>query len=104
MWTCAGVCKHRIKDRICGKRSCRGEGGLVEPHHIQLDPTARAPDLDAAAPAGPEPTSLKDAERDAIQRALLATEGNKTHAARLLGISRKQLYVKLKTYGLRNNS
>jgi DNA-binding NtrC family response regulator len=79
--------------------ACRTSGGeLIEPRHLQLDvPT------DATAPepvAQSDPLSLKDAERDAIARALQATEGNKTQAARLLGISRKQLYVKLKTYGL----
>ncbi len=52
----------------------------------------------AAEPA--EPISIREAERDAIARALEATEGNKTRAAGLLGISRKQLYVKIKQYEL----
>ena len=82
--------------------ACRTNGdGLVEPVHLVLDPTTREP---AAARTRSGPLSLKDAERGAIERALRETEGNKTHAARLLGISRKQLYVKLKAYGLRNGS
>lgn len=40
-------------------------------------------------------------ERDLINRALLATQGNVTHAARLLKISRKGLQLKMKELGLR---
>jgi DNA-binding NtrC family response regulator len=40
-------------------------------------------------------------ERDLINRALLETNGNVTHAARLLKISRKGLQLKMKELGLR---
>lgn len=40
-------------------------------------------------------------ERDLINRALLETHGNVTHAARLLKISRKGLQLKMKELGLR---
>lgn len=40
------------------------------------------------------------AERETIQQALAETRGNKARAARLLGISRAGLYVKLKVYRL----
>ena len=46
-----------------------------------------------------EPLSLAEAERRAIERALSATEGNKTQAARLLGITPKTLNAKLALYG-----
>ncbi len=39
-------------------------------------------------------------ERDLIQRALKKTNGNRTHAARLLEISHRALLYKLKDYGL----
>jgi DNA-binding NtrC family response regulator len=45
------------------------------------------------------PLSLAEAERIAIERALAATEGNKTQAARLLGITPKTLSAKLALYG-----
>ena len=49
--------------------------------------------------------SLKRARRaaevDAIRRALRATEGNRTHAARLLQISHRALLYKLKEYAIR---
>ncbi len=45
-----------------------------------------------------KPISLAEAERDAIDRALAATGGNKTQAARLLGITPKTLNAKLALY------
>jgi two-component system response regulator AtoC len=41
-------------------------------------------------------------ERDLIERALVQTQGNVTHAARLLKISRKGLQLKMKELGLRD--
>jgi DNA-binding NtrC family response regulator len=46
-----------------------------------------------------EPVSLAEAERHAIERALTATGGNKTQAARILGITPKTLNAKLALYG-----
>jgi two-component system response regulator AtoC len=42
------------------------------------------------------------AEMDAIRRALRATNGNRTHAARLLRISHRALLYKLKEYAIRD--
>jgi two-component system response regulator HydG len=44
------------------------------------------------------PISLAEAERQAIERALVATGGNKTQAAQLLGITPKTLNAKLALY------
>jgi DNA-binding NtrC family response regulator len=49
--------------------------------------------------ADTEPVSLAEAERHAIERALAATGGNKTQAARILGITPKTLNAKLALYG-----
>ncbi|BDG59927.1 sigma 54-interacting transcriptional regulator [Caldinitratiruptor microaerophilus] len=63
----------------------------------------------APAPAGPGRTAtavlpLADvvaaAEREALRRALEATGGNKTEAARRLGIAPRTLYYKLERHGL----
>ena len=53
----------------------------------------------AAAPATPT-LNLEDAEKELIQRALDAAAGNKSEAARLLGITRRALYGRLERYGL----
>ncbi|WP_421378145.1 sigma 54-interacting transcriptional regulator [Bacillus salacetis] len=51
-------------------------------------------------PRSPAISLSEDAELNAIKKALNQTGGNKTHAARLLGISRSGLYEKLKKYEL----
>jgi DNA-binding NtrC family response regulator len=62
------------------------------PPTLQL---ARAEGDGAARDIGTRPINLADLERDAIQRALVATGGNRTRAARLLGISERTLRNKL---------
>jgi len=45
-------------------------------------------------------TSLDEVERKTIVKTLNVTHGNKSKAARLLGITRRTLHKKLKAYGL----
>jgi two-component system response regulator AtoC len=63
-------------------------------------------EMPTAASGVPVDLSLKKAvaelERDYICRALAATSGNRTQAARLLEISLRNLLYKLKEYGLHN--
>ena len=47
-------------------------------------------------------SARRSAEMDVIRRALAATAGNRTHAARVLGISHRALLYKLKEYGIRD--
>jgi two-component system, NtrC family, response regulator AtoC len=49
-------------------------------------------------PATSQPYNLHDADRRLIERALLESGGNVTEAARKLGISRRTLHRKLKTF------
>ena len=44
--------------------------------------------------------SLKEVEKEMILRTLEETGGNRTHAANILGISRRTLQLKLKEYGI----
>lgn len=46
------------------------------------------------------PRSLAELEAGYIREILAATEGNKTQCARILGISRKNLYEKIARYGI----
>ena len=43
---------------------------------------------------------VRRAERSALEKALRAAEGNRTKAARLLGVSRRTLYTKLEEHGV----
>ena len=45
-------------------------------------------------------TDLEVLERSAIERVMLEVDGNKVKASRQLGISRTQLYIRLRKYGL----
>ena len=60
---------------------------------------AAAPSTDPVStpPAG-DLRSLEEIERDAILNTLKAADGNKSEAARRLGITRKTLHKKLKAY------
>jgi transcriptional regulator of acetoin/glycerol metabolism len=67
------------------------EGGPIEPVHLSLQPDV------VRTHTG---TDLGAAERQKIQQVLQETDGNKAKAARRLGITRTQLYVRLRRYGL----
>ena len=48
--------------------------------------------------------TLADAETEQIRRVLAAANGNKSRAARILGIERKTLYRKLERMGLHDSN
>jgi two-component system response regulator AtoC len=64
---------------------------------------ALGPEFSARRPARRAVTgrgSIRDVEREALAAALARWEGNRTQAARELGISRRTLFNKIKQYGL----
>jgi len=74
------------------------EGGLVTTDHLPLGISAAGP---ASAPATSDAAlTLDAAERDMIVRALARARNNKSQAAKLLGLSRGQLYSRLEKHGL----
>jgi DNA-binding NtrC family response regulator len=78
------------------------DGDLIGEDAVRVE-LSRA-GLDARADVGPSPDSLparrKDAERQAVEEALEKAHGNRSQAARLLGVSRRTLYNKLEVLGL----
>ncbi len=63
------------------------------PESVQaLSPTSTTP--------GDNPLSLRDAELNNVRAALQQTKGNKVHAAKALGISRRALYRLIRKYRL----
>jgi Nif-specific regulatory protein len=73
------------------------EGGLVAAEHLPL-PGAEA---SRSAAVGLSPgKGLEDVERQLVENAMRETRNNKARAARLLGITRAQLYTRLERYGI----
>jgi DNA-binding NtrC family response regulator len=84
-------------------------GGVLRPEAFQgileavvsrppvppVGPTVAAGGLAPVTEAAPAPFNLDELERQAIGRALVATGGNRTRAAKLLGISERTLRNKL---------
>jgi transcriptional regulator with PAS, ATPase and Fis domain len=68
------------------------EGGLITGDHLSLRPTS------VVAPR--RLPNLPDVERRTIDQVLHETGWNKSKAARMLGITRTQLYSRLRKYGL----
>jgi transcriptional regulator of acetoin/glycerol metabolism len=68
------------------------EGGLIDICHLALQAKTKA--------VGAAPHDLGSLERDAIARAMRECRWNKSRAARRLGLSRTQLYFRLRKYGL----
>ena len=79
------------------------ENGLIGSADLALIARAEA----SPQAAAPTTTNLTDLERDTIAKVLRDTRGNKASAATRLGLTRTQLYSRLKKYGLegplRNN-
>jgi DNA-binding NtrC family response regulator len=66
------------------------EGGLIAPEHLSFQQDERP--LPAAT------TNVKTMERQMVEQVLRECGGNKSKAARKLGLTRKQLYVRLRQY------
>ena len=68
------------------------EGALIDAEHLALQPAARS--------SGNDSTDLSALERTTIAKVLQECRGNKTKAARRLGLSRTQLHQRVRKYGL----
>jgi two-component system response regulator FlrC len=91
------------------------DGGLITADHLALNPAPAPPAarqapvpgladrLVPSAPAGSAPPAspgdLQTVERAMIEQALQAARFNKSKAAKALGLTRHQLYVRMRKYG-----
>jgi two-component system response regulator FlrC len=85
------------------------DGGVIRREHLPVTPPAALAAQGAASAAGaalasaPLPASginLDELERSLIVKALAQARHNKTRAAKLLGLTRAQLYSRIDKYGL----
>ncbi len=74
------------------------EGDEIQPEHLPAA-VRRAPAGPARAAGQPAIPTLEDMERTHIELALETTGGHRGRAAKLLGISERNLYRKLREYG-----
>jgi transcriptional regulator with PAS, ATPase and Fis domain len=68
------------------------EGPLIDTTHLTLESGARSPRNDT--------TDLSVVERTTIAKVMQECRGNKTRAARRLGLTRSQLHLRVRKYGL----
>ena len=76
------------------------EGSVITMNDLDLRSSVSRPDVQAKRELPEKAVSLKEIEREAIARSLQRWEGNRTHAAEELGISRRTLISKISEYGL----
>jgi two-component system response regulator HydG len=81
------------------------DGGLLTAAHFAIVPRRPSPappaaPAVAAAPPDAVGSSLPDLEKRLVVEALAAADGNKSRAAKRLGLTRAQLYTRLKRFGL----
>jgi Nif-specific regulatory protein len=81
------------------------EGGLLTAAQLGLTPRREAslssmPRAGVISAATPVEQSLAEWERRMVLDVLNKTQGNKSEAAKILGITRSQLYTRLKRFGL----
>jgi DNA-binding NtrC family response regulator len=84
------------------------DGGLITSEHLALKvslPQVASPRTEApqTAPLPARPSSagdLESIEREMIEQALQNARFNKSKAAKTLGLTRQQLYVRMRKYGL----
>jgi two-component system NtrC family response regulator len=72
------------------------EGGLIRPEHLALEASGKPP--------GAVSTDLSTIERETIAKVLRECRWNRTRAAKRLGLTRTQLYLRLQKYGLEKSS
>ncbi|MFI5197185.1 MAG: sigma 54-interacting transcriptional regulator [Thermoanaerobaculia bacterium] len=89
------------------------DGGLITAAHLPISVTRQDSPAGRAAvptPAGggavlpPEGVDLESLERDYVKEALKKARFNKSKAAKLLGLTRAQLYSRIEKYGLEGGS
>jgi transcriptional regulator with GAF, ATPase, and Fis domain len=99
---------------ILERASILCDGGLITPDHLAIVTGVRPAPAGQSAPAPEEVAiaqrrppggvasagELKSLERDMIEQALQRVRFNKSKAAKNLGLTRQQLYLRMKKYGL----
>ena len=79
------------------------DGGFIRSEHLPVAASrvnGGSPDAPASAPFPAGGVNLEAIERSLVVKALSQARHNKTRAAKLLGLTRAQLYSRIEKYGL----
>jgi two-component system, NtrC family, response regulator AtoC len=92
----------RQLENALARAAIASRGRTILPEHLDVDAETNPSVSSAGDPAESLPLRalLAEVERRAIQRALVACGGNRTQTAERLGISRRQLFDKIREYDL----
>jgi DNA-binding NtrC family response regulator len=72
----------------------------LPPHMIEQSPPGQEPSGDLLRELPPGGVTLQDVQRELLYKTLQLFDGNRTFAARALGISRKSLWERIERFGL----
>lgn len=95
----------RELENIIHRAVLLADSDLIEPDNLMIDgveSNEESADSSLHQGYGPEPSSIKEMEEKMIFNTLDQTEGNRTHAAKILGISVRTLRNKLHEYKEKN--
>jgi len=95
----------RELENIIHRAVLLADSDLIEPKDLLMDMDESTGDLPGPITDqgfGPDPSSIKEMEQKMIFKTLDQTEGNRTHAAKILGISVRTLRNKLNEYKEKN--
>ncbi|SYZ72136.1 Transcriptional regulatory protein ZraR [Candidatus Zixiibacteriota bacterium] len=76
-------------------------GEPLEMEHIGIDDETETAPLEMEKPGDLPASGLETAEKEMIEKALKNSGGNKTEAAKMLKITRRRLYSRMKFHGIR---
>lgn len=81
---------------VLGRDATLSDGSRIEVKDLFLSQGRKADTLE-----GPSGKTLEEIEKTAIHATLKSVAGNKTEAAKVLGIAYSTLYEKMKKFGMR---
>jgi two-component system response regulator AtoC len=92
----------RQLENALARAAIAARGRAILPEHLDADTQSdpAVPAIEGLSESLPLRALLAEVERRAIQRSLLACGGNRTKTAEVLGISRRQLFDKIREYDL----
>jgi DNA-binding NtrC family response regulator len=90
----------RQLENALARAAIAARGRAILPEHLEVEPDPSIAAAGDPAQELPLRAQLAEVERRAIARALAACGGNRTQTAERLGISRRQLFDKIREYDL----